>query len=383
MDQQNSNQQNVDQQNLEQQKTEQHGYNQQNTFQQGMGQPGMYRQNMNSEGMGQQVLHRKNLNPLSRGNDDLNPQESWLYEEEQDPDKAKKILSWTGFGLFITAAAVLLIQSLIGNLVDLRYPAIAETDWYIWAVTALSVVGVGLPAFYLMTKQIPNSRRGERQKLKLTQFLALFFICTAAMYITNFFSVIITVLISLAKGENIFDLNPLLEIIEGSNFVLTLIYAAIIAPIVEELLFRKLLLDKLRRFGDIPAILISGIAFGLFHMNLSQMFYATVLGMIFAYVTIRTNTVKYSIFLHIMINFIGTAITPLATQQNMVFSLIMVIWVFSAITLGIVLFVLNLRKIRLYRAQHPLEKKSVYFWNTGTVLYTLLCLIIIVMVTIS
>lgn len=339
--------------------------------------------NENFQGVWNQEMYRKNKNPFSLGNDNLSLQESWIYEEKQDAVEAKRILSRSGFGLFISAAAVLLVQGMIGYLIGIYLPLIVETDWYVWAVTALSVVGVGLPSFYLTTKGIPNSRRGEKQKLKFTHFLGIFFICSAAMYLTNFFSIILTFLISLAKGENIFDLNPLLDIIEGSNFALTLLYAAIVAPIVEELLFRKLLLDKLRRFGDIPAMLITGAAFGLFHMNLSQMFYATALGVIFAYVTIRTNTVKYSIFLHMMINFMGTAITPLAVRPNILFTIVMVIWVFSAIALGTVLLILNIRKIRIFQAAYPLEKKSAYFLNIGTVLYTALCLIIIIMVTVG
>lgn len=186
----------------------------------------------------------------------------------------------------------------------------------------------------------------------------------------------------MAKGEDFMDLNPLIDVFQNSNYILTLIYASVVAPIVEELIFRKLLLDRLRRYGDIPAILMTGIAFGLFHMNLSQMFYAAALGFIFAYVTIRTNTVRYSILLHIMINFIGTVISPLATTKNIMVVLLLTLWIFSSITVGIVLLALNWRRIMLVRGI-PLEKKSGYFFNAGTILFTLVCLSIIVLVAVS
>jgi membrane protease YdiL (CAAX protease family) len=261
-------------------------------------------------------------------------------------------------------------------------PAILDTNWYVWALTAFTVVGVGLPIFYFMTRRIPASPRGEVTRLKPSTFFMIFFICTAVMYITNYFSVFITFLIALAKGENIMDLNPLADVFKNSNYILTLLYASIVAPIAEELIFRKLLLDKLRRYGDLPAILMTGLAFGLFHMNLAQFFYAAALGFIFAYVTIRTNTVRYSILLHCMINFIGAVMTPLAMTKNLVATFAMALWVFSAITVGIVLLALNWRRITLVRGI-PLEKKSGYFLNTGTILYTLMCLVIIVVVTVS
>jgi hypothetical protein len=198
------------------------------------------------------------------------------------------------------------------------------------------------------------------------------------MYITNFFSVFLTFIIAILKGGNYLDLNPLMDIMFDSNMILRVLYASFAAPIVEELIFRKLLLNKLRRYGDLPAILISSIAFGLFHMNVAQMFYATALGIIFAYVAIRTNSIRYNILLHILINSMGVVIAPLAMKQSMIFNFLIVGWVFACILCGILLFVLNVKKIRLYRLQRPMEKKSGYLLNLGTILYTILCMTMVV-----
>lgn len=308
------------------------------------------------------------------------PEMGW--QREPQPVQTTKIISQSAFALFIMGVAIILVQGIIEWVLSTFWPAILDTNWYVWALTAFTVIGVGLPVFYLMTKRIPNSPRGEVVKLKPSTFFMIFFICTAAMYITNYFSIFITFLISLAKGENFMDMNPLTDVFANSNYILTLLYASIAAPIVEELIFRKILLDKLRRYGDVPAILLTGLAFGFFHMNLSQFFYAAALGFIFAYVTIRTNTVRYSILLHCMINFIGSAMAPIGTTKNIMVLFVVALWVFSAITVGIVLLALNWRKINLVRGI-PLVKKSGYFFNTGTILYTLMCLVIIVVVTVS
>jgi membrane protease YdiL (CAAX protease family) len=402
LNQQNLNQQNLNQQNLNQQVLNQQNLNQQNLNQQNINQQNLNQQNINQQNINQQNISQQNINQQNINHQILNKQ----YTNDQNTHQqglgqyntdqyhtgqygmqeefpSKKILSRAGMALFVTGLMVLLAQIVVEVLVSLLSPSIANTGWYVWALTAFAVVGVGFPTFYTMIKRIPDSKKREVVKMKPTHFIGLFFICTAAMYITNFLSVILTTMIALLKGDNIFDMNPLVDAITGSNFILTILYASIVAPIVEELIFRKYLLNKLRRFGDVPAILLTGFAFGLFHMNLSQFFYASALGIIFAYVAIRTNTVRYTILLHIMINFIGTVVTPLATSKNILFSILIVAWVLSAIALGSVFFILNVRKIRLEKSEWPLLKKSDYFFNLGTILYTVFCLVVIIIVTVS
>jgi membrane protease YdiL (CAAX protease family) len=345
-------------------------------------QPGMYQQNIQPQSMnymnngiyGANVPQQNrivNVYPPDYANE-----ENAFGAEPQAPNS--DILSKVAFYLFIMGIAVLLSQQLISISVDSFWPQIAEMDWYLWAVTAFSMIGIGLPVFYLLTRRIPEPKKGDVVKLKPLQFFTIFLISTAVMYITNFFSVFLTFIIAILKGGDYLDLNPLMDMMIDSNLILRVLYASFAAPIVEELIFRKLLLNKLRRYGDIPAILISAIAFGLFHMNVAQMFYATALGIIFAYVAIRTNTIRYSILLHILINSIGVVVAPLAMKQSMIFNFVIVGWVFTCITLGIVLFALNVKKIKLYRIQKPMEKKSRYLLNLGTILYTILCMVMVV-----
>jgi membrane protease YdiL (CAAX protease family) len=327
-------------------------------------------------------LEQYNAGQNNREPDGINRGQDEMQQKELPADgmNPKKIVSRAGFALFVLAIVVLGVQTLIEILVSTFKPELADTDWYVWAVTAVSMVVTGFPVYFLVIRGIPDSPKGKVVRLKPSGFFVIFFICTAAMYITNFISVLITFAIALVKGEEL--INPAAEAILGGNYVITLLYAAVAGPIFEELIFRKLLLDKLRRFGDVPAILMTGIAFGLFHLNLSQFFYATVLGFIFAYVVIRTNTVIYSIILHMMINFISTAITPLVTTQNIVGIMLVGMWVLVSITIGAVFFILSIKKIRLEK-QATMMKGSDYFLNTGTVLYTLVCLVMIVIITIS
>lgn len=292
----------------------------------------------------------------------------------------KTIVNRMGWALSAMAGSVLGIQFLIQYLLYKIAPAILDTDWYGWAATAISVAGIGLPVLFLVSRiAVPKAEKKESKKLRFTEFIMIFFICVAAMYLFNYLGVFIAFLISLIKGSEI--LNPLEDAVINSNLLLSALYGAIVAPIVEELMFRKLLLDRLRRLGELPAILLSGIAFGLFHMNILQFFYATVLGFLFAYVTIKTNRIRYSIILHMMINSIGIAIAPLVLKSgNMGFMLVMATWVLTAIAVGSTFFALNIKKVRFEKAEETIVKKSYYFLNPGTIVF---CLITIVMTVIQ
>ncbi|MFT4146455.1 MAG: CPBP family intramembrane metalloprotease [Mobilitalea sp.] len=298
-------------------------------------------------------------------------QNSDTIQSEVSP---KKIISHAGLSLFIMAFVIIFFNEMKELLVLRFVPELANADWYIWVSTLVGIVLIGFPVFVSLINRVPDSPKGELVKLKPKTFIAIFFICTAAMYISNYFSVILTFFIAAIKGEQL--INPVMEAISGSNFYFTLIYVAGIAPIVEEFIFRGFLLSKLRRFGDVPAIILTGVAFGLFHFNISQFFYATVLGFIFAYVTIRTNTLRYSILLHMMINFIGSAVAPLVLKGGLLAGSLMAIWVLGAIVAGSVLFILNIRKIKLDKTE-PIMKRSDYLLNTGVLLYVGFSLVMI------
>ena len=222
---------------------------------------------------------------------------------------------------------------------------------------------------YVPAKAItPDSPKKEISKIRPSDFVMFFLICCAAMYLSNFITQFISLAIRLIKGGEL--LNPL-DAIVNSNYIIAFIYAVLIAPVFEEIIFRKLLLNKLRRFGDLPAILMTGLAFGLFHFNFLQFFYAAVLGFLFAYITIRSNTIAYSVILHMIVNFIGTSAAFFVMKLNIAFAMLLALWVFTALILGVLFFVLNIKRIRFERALQTV-KASEFVLNPGFILFLLI-----------
>ncbi len=92
----------------------------------------------------------------------------------------------------------------------------------------------------------------------------------------------------------------------GWNAIPTWILAIVVAPIFEELIFRKLVLDRIGSFGETPAVLCSALIFGLAHQNAGQFFLAFLLGILFARIYLHTGKIVYTMLLHFMINFTAT-----------------------------------------------------------------------------
>jgi membrane protease YdiL (CAAX protease family) len=77
----------------------------------------------------------------------------------------------------------------------------------------------------------------------------------------------------------------------------------IVAPLMEELLFRGLLLPGLeRRHGAGPAVLVSALLFGLVHLDWSGSLYAFVAGLLLGALRLRVGSLWPCVTLHAAVN---------------------------------------------------------------------------------
>ena len=95
---------------------------------------------------------------------------------------------------------------------------------------------------------------------------------------------------------------------------LSFMIMVVLAPIAEELLFRRGVTEALRPWGWKTAILLGGLFFGIFHGNLEQFFYAALVGVFLGYVYLYTGKLRYSVILHMAINFV-TGFLPLLINR--------------------------------------------------------------------
>ena len=299
--------------------------------------------------------------------------------------ETKKIFRKIGYSLFVMIAIVMVVQILMLMLLDKLAPGIEQNPWYIGLLIGIPFYGVGFPIFLLMMKKIPDGPKGEFKKMSIKDIIVVVFISIAATYIFNIVSSIINVFISMIKGSDV--INPLEIIMETSTIIPTIIFVGILSPIIEEIVFRRVLLDKLRTYGDKTAIWFTALAFALFHGNLSQFFYAFVLGLIFGYIAIKTNTIRYTIIIHIAVNIFGSVIIPaLALSGNETLVMAAGLLVIGFMVIAIILFIANYKKIKFELKVNEIDKQvenKIIYLNVGMILYYMACLVLFVSVIVA
>ncbi len=98
---------------------------------------------------------------------------------------------------------------------------------------------------------------------------------------------------------------------------------SLIYPVIEEVLFRGIIMQEfLCTMGKVPAIILSGLIFGLMHGQPIQIGYAFICGMILSSVYYFSQSIYVSILTHAVFNFFGTvAVDLLADSEEAVIAL--------------------------------------------------------------
>lgn len=87
--------------------------------------------------------------------------------------------------------------------------------------------------------------------------------------------------------------------------LLMYVYACLIGPVLEELLYRGVLLQSMRKYNERFAIFLSAAIFGLMHQNYQQFLLGFLIGIPLAVVTIKSGSIIPAIFTHIIVNTSG------------------------------------------------------------------------------
>lgn len=91
----------------------------------------------------------------------------------------------------------------------------------------------------------------------------------------------------------------------GSTLLPEILATCILTPVLEELLYRGIVYQRLREWlGVWPAVLISALIFGGMHMNLVQFLYAGCLGLLLA-LCVQWGGLKCAVLAHMLTNLIS------------------------------------------------------------------------------
>lgn len=103
-----------------------------------------------------------------------------------------------------------------------------------------------------------------------------------------------------------------------SNNIIGILAIAVIAPILEEVLFRGAIQGYLMRHFENPwvGIIAASLIFGIIHMNPIQIFYATFLGLVFGWIYYRTGSLMPVIIGHVLNNSLAALTMLLGIEEE-------------------------------------------------------------------
>ena len=209
------------------------------------------------------------------------------------------------------------------------------------------------------------------EKLNAKDFSVYF---ALAFWIGNFFSFLI-VLISSHKGR-----TPVVAIYE--SLYTDIIMTVFVAPVLEEIVFRGVIMNNLKKYGIKTAIIINSIFFALSHYNTDMIIPAFFTGIIFSYVAYKYS-IKYSILIHFFINAITKTSQVLAILRIDI--LLILIGLFSAflIIFLLVFFIIGLlggkyKEVLLVFKLSIEDRKNILDFMKNNLLYLLIIFMIVI-----
>lgn len=213
---------------------------------------------------------------------------------------------------------------------------------------------------------------------------------------TNLLTMLIGMLFSKIDLNKSFNTVNELRADDMTSALILLFQLVVIAPLFEEFWFRGVVMESLRPYGNGFAIFVSALLFGITHANFQQFFYATVIGICLGYIAISTQSIITTTVMHAMFNSISGILLLLmavpsvgdfliASQRGMtaekthavIVYLVFLFFVILLMTVGIIMAVFKLRKIKKYRVPEvweevPARRRWRIFFSRASVIVMLL-----------
>lgn len=282
--------------------------------------------------------------------------------------------------LFLTASSLTSYFVTIGlqTIIYSYFPEYLYSSWLTYGFNYIFSL-LTMLYFILFTVPMQKIKPAEMTKVTISGFLKLLCASIAIMFVGSVIGNSLSELIGIIFNTEM--KNDVSELVSSTGTLEVVVFVVILGPVVEELIFRKLLIDRLSRYGTLFAVTISSVAFGVFHGNFYQFFYAAGIGMILGYMYCIFSKVRYSILLHMIINLLGSVAAVeisnnINTANTLIQSLISVysLLYMAAVIFGLFVIVKGVRTSRVYNLDGILMKPfKILKYNVGVIVFILYC----------
>ncbi len=287
-------------------------------------------------------------------------------------EKGKRMgrLKAIGFGtLYLVIAIVtqiVVMYELIFNMMMKRMPMKQIMDYFtgleknykdnlifVSVINLVYIAGYGTWYYFIRTR-----REGSPVNYRKI-FSAKSILCTALMAIcAQFCCNLIMIGVQVAMPEQFQNYTKLMEGLDINvmpSWAMILI-VAVWAPMAEELIFRAMIFRTLRKgFGLAMAATISGVLFGVYHMNVVQGIYASAFGILLAYIYEKTNSLwgcyLYHMFFNLSSYVLGEMQEMAPVSETVLGIIVLCVSIGSVVGLVILVKVFN----NMYKKETPQE----------------------------
>ena len=246
-------------------------------------------------------------------------------------------------GIAFSLAAVLPNLLSIIFLIAVGMGDYEQTDWYLYASYLLPQTGFAITAiWFLFYTKTPIKSVVKNQKCA-PRYFAIALLLQVGLF---FLSELNTLFLSFLENFGYEDAGISLPSMDGFGFIGVLTVVAVLPAILEETIFRGILLGGLKNFGKVGSILLCGALFALYHQNPAQTLYQFCCGVAFALIVVRSGSVLPTVLAHFVNNALILLLTKFGVESFMgvIFSLIFVFSPICLIVSLVWLFVFDKKK---------------------------------------
>ena len=173
----------------------------------------------------------------------------------------------------------------------------------------------------------------------------------------------VLVLITGIVIEPVLNLFPesFLELLNnmGANGGWSVLMLAVLAPVMEEVLFRGILLEAVReKYSSGRAIVVSALMFGVIHIIPQQVVNAFVIGLILGFIYVRTNSLWPVIIIHALNNAMAYVIMQWSDGANITVRSLIENDTIYAVVYGVALAVFATSGYMVWRSIEKINSKE-------------------------
>ena len=196
---------------------------------------------------------------------------------------------------------LILIYEIVGSIIlGIGFRILNISDIRIILLVTHTVVFIIPGIIYLIVSKRPIKETLRLNKLNKKSLGIVILISFLIQPVMSFLS-----LISTFFFNN--DIAEMINEISSTNYFALLLLIAVLPAISEELTIRGIILSGYDKKNKYIASIVTGLFFGIFHLNPQQFLYTFALGFILALVVRITNSIFASVIMHFIIN--GTSVT--------------------------------------------------------------------------